>query len=59
MVLIESFVVSVYKGLTVAIYSSQLSNFQTLVFRSWNFDTGALLNIYIIPLSALEFLVVC
>ena len=43
---IESFVVSVYKGLSVVIYSSQLLNFQTLVFRSWNFDTGALLKIY-------------
>ena len=57
-VLIES-VVNLCKGLSVVIYSSQLLNFQKLVFRMWNFDTEALLNIYIIPISVLEFIGVC
>ena len=59
MVLIESFVASVYKDLTVLIYSSQLLNFQTLVFRSWTFDTVALLNVFIIPLFYLYYTYIC
>ena len=58
LVLIES-VVNSYKVLLVVIYSSQLLNLQKLVFRMWNFNTGALLNIYIITISVLEFIVVC